>query len=639
MSPSDSVIELSSVTKIFGGDTQVVALEGVSLVVRSGEFVAIEGPSGSGKSTLLNVIALLDTPTAGSYRVLGRVVDEGRRRDLPRLRSRNFGFIFQSFHLMLRRSARENVELGLIYRGVAPRYRKELADEALQKVGLADKSDTSCAKLSGGERQRVAIARAMVSKPPILVADEPTGSLDTWNGGLVVEQLKEFHELGTTVVMVTHDPDVAAKADRRIALRDGRVVDDRPTAQRPEPAMPLVAAEGTNSQDEALGRPSTIRLFDMLAESWKALTSRPGRFAILTAAVGLAVALVVITLGLSETASAQVADTFDARLNREVTADIPKPADGALTPTAAERLTRQVAGVERAGAAQPLSSLSIAAPNADAPVDADGYSTSQGLVDATGAKVRWAPGHKARLGSRELLVGRLLAQDMQLGPLELDPQVSVNGSVFGVAGVIEDGGRLPELIDAVLISDRDQQIVGPPGALKLVVTTRQGAAQQVARQVPVAVQPANPDAVTVSAPVDPSSLQRDVKGDVKFVLLALSLVALLASILGVANSMLLGVIERIGELGLRRAMGARSRHILGQSAFESLLVGILGGLGGLFVGLIGILGITVFQHWAPVIDLRIAPIGVLGGALVGAVGGLPASVRASRINPADALRR
>jgi len=208
-----------------------------------------------------------------------------------------------------------------------------------------------------------------------------------------------------------------------------------------------------------------------------------------------------------------------------------------------------------------------------------------------------------------------------------------------VAGIVSDGGRIPDMVNALVTGQRDLDLVGPSAQARLLLTTAQGAAQQVAGQLPTAVRPQDPGSVTVSAPVDPSTLQRDIKGDVRSVLLALSVVALLASILGVANSMLLGVIERIGELGLRRAIGARSVHILCQSGLESLLVGVLGGLVGLMLGLATILAITIAQRWAPVIDLRIAPLAVAGGALVGMVGGLPASLRASRIHPADALRR
>ncbi len=628
------LITLNQVSKVFGRETPVRALNTLDLKVAPGDFVAIEGPSGSGKSTLLNVITLLDSPTTGAYEIAGVDVREASRRDLAKIRSQTFGFVFQSFHLMLRRTAVENVELGLVYRGVPSARRKALAEEALRRVGLQHRVNTTCAKLSGGERQRVAIARAMVGNPPILVADEPTGSLDTANGTLIVDQLRRFHEQGTTVVMVTHDPEVANYAERRVSLRDGQIVRDATGSGRR-------TASAVQHTATAEGRPSTLRVSDLVRESWKALTSRPGRFAILMAAVSLAVGLVVITVGLSQTASAQVTDTFDARLNQEVTADLP-PGGSVLDigPGRTEQLARAIAGVDHAGVAEPVNSLRLARADApSSPVDAQGYLITPGLLQAADARARWAPGHAQELGPREVLVGRLLAQDLGLGPLELDPHITVNGNAYGVAGLVEDGGRLPDMVNTLVASTGDEPLIGSPTQERVLLTTQQGAAQQVARQVAVALHPTDPNDVTVAAPVDPSTLQQDITGEVESALLALSVVALLASILGVANSMLLGVIERIGELGLRRAIGARSSHILSQSALESLLVGVLGGVLGLVLGMGAILTITILHRWSPVFDLRVAPLAVVGGALVGAVGGLPASIRASRINPADALRR
>lgn len=632
-----ALISFRNVTKVFGRDATVTALDGIDLDVRRGEFVAIEGPSGSGKSTLLNILTLLDTPTAGQYVVADSDTLKQSRRSIARLRSREFGFVFQSFHLMLRRDAIENVGLGLLYRGVRKRERERRARAALEQVGLGHRMHTPCAKLSGGERQRVAIARAIVASPEILVADEPTGSLDSATGTLIVEELERIHQSGKTVVMVTHDRDVAAKAGRRILLRDGRIVSDSLTAAGPDMPPPSSVAEAPSTT----GKPSTIRAGDLLRESWRALISRPGRFAILIAAVGLAVALVVITAGLSTTASAQVDDTFNARLNREVTVSLPTDSIRLpISPEETERAARSVAGVDEAGVAQTIDSVAVAKSGASSGgIDAEGYLITSGLVRAADASVRWAPGHAPELGPREILVGRLLAQDLELSPIDLDPQVEISGNLFGVAGIVRSGGRLPDMLNAVVANSSEASLLGSARQTKVLLTTRQGAAQQVAQQIPVALDPVRPESATVTAPVDPSTLKAEVTGEVRSVLLALSLVALLASILGVANSMLLGVLERVGELGLRRAIGARALHILAQSGLESVMVGLAGGLVGMVVGLLTVLGVTIVNGWAPVVDLRVAPIALLGGAVVGIFGGLPASVRASRINPADALRR
>ncbi len=223
------VIDLRAVERVYGASERVVvrALDGVSLRIERGEFVAIMGSSGSGKSTLMNILGCLDTPTNGRYRLDGADVREIAADDLADLRNRKIGFVFQSFNLVPRTSALANVELPLSYAGVKRAERRRRAVAALQAVGLGDRLDHEPSELSGGQQQRAAVARALVTNPSLILADEPTGNLDSRSTAEVLGVFERLHAEGRTVVIITHEPDVAARAQRIVRLADGRVVEDR----------------------------------------------------------------------------------------------------------------------------------------------------------------------------------------------------------------------------------------------------------------------------------------------------------------------------------------------------------------------------------------------------------------------------
>lgn len=634
---------LRGVSRSYPGARPVRALDEVSLTVEQGELVAIVGPSGSGKSTLLNVLGLLDAPTSGRYAVGADDVEGMAGAALARHRSDTFAFIFQAFHLLDRRPVSDSVELGLLYRGTGRRRRAARAAAALERVGLAAHREQQADSLSGGERQRAAVARAVATGAPVLLADEPTGNLDTAAGAQVVADLRRVHATGATVVLVTHDAEVARVADRVVHMRDGRVVrDERRVAHLPPPAAPAPP-----------GRASVLRFVDLLRDAAASLRARPGRNAGLVMAVTVAVALAVASVGLGQSARSQVSGSFDTHENRQVTAAwLPAPRDagaGHVGPGAgdadgwgrtSEQLAAAVAalaGVEASGVLDDVGRRTVTLTSARPGAAVSVYAVSSSYGDVGELSVEWAGG-SGRLRPGGVLVGETLARQIELGPLSGRPSVLLEGRRVTVSGVVRASGRVPDLLGAVVVPIGD--VAADPGAgyRRLLVRTSAGAAQQVAGQLGLLIDPAGELTVEVTAPVDPRDLRDRIESEVAATLLASTLVAAAASVVGLGNAMVMSVLERRQELGLRRALGARTRHVTGLVLVESVLLGLVGGVCGLALGLGAVLGVTLAQRWAPVVDPRLAPLAVAAGVVIGALGGSFAAWRASRIGPGSALR-
>ena len=622
-------LRLFDVGRTFSDTT---ALERAEFVIEQGEFVAIEGPSGSGKSTLLNILGLLDRPTRGAYRIGDVETGALSEREITRLRSSTFAFVFQSFHLLDRRPVIESVELGLVYRGFGARERRERARAALASVGLERLADQQANLLSGGERQRVAIARALAAQVPVIVADEPTGNLDSTNSAGVVELLRTLNRAGATVVIVTHDSVVASHARRRFRVNDGVVTEVARAGRSVAPAeLPSVDASGP--------RRWTDRAADVARDALANALSRIGRTLGLVAAVGVAVGLSLTTAGLAQSASQQVKQTFDAHSNRDVTVR--------WGPRGLDALSEQERGslLDRIARIRGVSSVALVASHGESEIRAGErsprsvavFSASNALEKAARLDMEWSSTTR-RLAAGEALIGETLARQLQLAPISTRPVVRVGNVEFEVVGTVSSSPRIERLPSSVVVSDADEGAFAEAQKTTALILTTTGAARQVATQAPLTVNPYDPSALKTQAPPDPRTLRDSIEGDVGTSMIALSAVALVAAIVGLGNAMMSAVLERRQEFGLRRALGARPRQLFSLVVVESALVGAAGGAAGLFGGLVTILGVTIARRWAPVIDPASIPLALVGGVVVGSIAGIVAAARASRVLPSEALR-
>lgn len=626
------MLQLRGVRREFRANESIThALRHIDLDVMRGDFLAIQGPSGGGKSTLLNVIGLLDTPSEGSYRIFGASADALTPRQRARLRSQHFAFIFQGFHLLDHRPVVDSVELNLLYRAVPPQQRRALALEALETVGLGHRAYHVARNLSGGERQRVAIARALASQAKIVIADEPTGNLDSANSQNIVDSLAALRGTGASIVMVTHSAEVAAAASTRALIRDGRIIEHATTRADDETPPASEAAS------EPVGTPSRVRFRDLLSDALMSVRSRRSRMIGLTLAVGTGVALAVGTLGVSASATAQVSDAFDAHANRDVTVTWTPDQLAGQTSEQQSSIQERLHKLNGAAAVTLLDEYgqtSVQATPARPTFSTDGYGVTGDPTEAARLAVTWAKAQHT-LNTGEILLGANLAKQLQLGPLESTPVILVGDSPYTVVGLVTKSPRIPQLLGGV-IQPRTEAI--PANRTHALIRTDTGAAGLIARQAPHVIDPYQPKKLDVSAPTDPSTLRERIQGELQTILAVLTALVILGSIVGLTNAMMMAVMERKHEFGLRAAIGATPAHISALVVAESTIIGLIGGIAGLTLGLAGVLTVTLLQRWTPVFDLALAPAALAAGIGVGVASGILAAIRAAKIQPHEALR-
>jgi putative ABC transport system ATP-binding protein len=451
----EAVLELEGVTKVYGEDPPVAALRGVSFSVRRGELVAIVGPSGSGKSTLLHVMGTLERPTSGVIRIRG--VDAARLgdRELSQLRAREIGFVFQQFFLAEHATVRENVADGLLYAGVraAERYRR--ADEALERVGLSERASFKPTKLSGGERQRVAIARALVGRPSILLADEPTGNLDSANGASIMELIRELNADGATIVMITHDAGLADQLPRRIRMLDGQVVSDSGR----DLGVLAAAVDGARGEaKEVLTATSgRLQLRDEMRVASVGLRARPLRAALSALGIAIGTAAIVGVLGLSSSSQAGLLAEIDRLGTNLLTVEAGRSLTGgaAQLPREARARITHLDNVQQVTDTALLKDEKIYR-SSMIPVGNTGglqvQATSLNLLSVLGtglARGSWLNEGTAR--EPVAVLGAAAAKRLGISRVYSDQRIWLGDQWFNVAGILEPSPLAPAIDNSALV--------------------------------------------------------------------------------------------------------------------------------------------------------------------------------------------
>ncbi len=650
------MIELKNITKTYqSGKVAVEALRGVSLKIAPGEFIAIMGPSGSGKSTLMHVLGFLDRPDSGSYLFAGKETTRLSDDELALARNRLAGFVFQQFHLLPRMNAVENAALPLIYAGKSKL--KEQAREKIREVGLQPRALHRPNELSGGEQQRVAIARALVNDPLLILADEPTGNLDTKSEEEIVSLLEDLNRKGKTVVIVTHEKEVGQHAKRIISMRDGVIVADEKMASRREgPAPADVSLDGILSRSGLTG--VGAEFLDHFRQAVSAVVSHKMRSMLSMLGILIGVAAVIAMLALGQGAKESISKSLSSLGSNLLTI---RPGSHqfhgvSMEAGAVTRFTLADAeAISRLSQIKKVSAIAsgrgqVVAGSKNWSTDVTGVGVDYPTMRASIPKLgRFFTEDEFQKREKVALLGLTVAKELFGDADPIGAAIKINRITFRVIGVLPERGAsgwrdqddvviIPvttamyrllgrEYVDRIDAEVKDSALLDDAqGAIKRLVIRRQrlGKDQEDSFQI-----------------MNMSEFRETVESTSKTMtslLGSIAAISLLVGGIGIMNIMLVSVTERTREIGLRMAIGARRQDIMIQFLIESVVMTFAGGIMGILLGAGIAKLLSVFAHWTTVVSTASVILATVFSVTVGIAFGLWPARQAARLNPIEALR-
>lgn len=635
------LIEIEKLNKYFGtGENQAHILKDINLSIDQGDFVAIIGASGSGKSTLMNIIGCLDTASTGVCRIDGKETIAMNADELSDLRQRKFGFIFQRYNLLAALNANENVALPAVYAGMPSRERKARADALLDKLGLKEKTQNRPNQLSGGQQQRVSIARALMNGGEIILADEPTGALDSKSGETVLEILQDLHREGHTIIMVTHDPNIAATASRVIEIKDGRIIKD----ERQQPYQ--------HQQKLTKGEYRAPRFWDQLVESFKMATSAimahklRALLTMLGIVIGIASVISVVALGRGT--QQQVLSNINSLGTNTMTimngtgfgdrrANLTKN----LTISDAELLNKQ----GFVDSTTPSSNLSATVIYGNTNVTGSVNGVGEQYLNVKGMKMvsgRFFNANEVKEAAQVVVIDANTQKDLGIiAPVE-GKVILVDKKPLKIIGLAEESNNMYQTSLKLWTpyTTLMQRISGEKHIDSLTVKVKDEVESQTAEKSVISLLSAKHGKKDFFI-MNSDTIKQTITSTTNTLTLLISSIALISLVvggIGVMNIMLVSVTERTKEIGVRMAIGAKQRNILQQFLIEAILICLLGGvIGILLAGTIITLFNTLGSNFKMLLSLESVVLAVFFSTLIGVVFGYMPAKNASKLNPIVAL--